>query len=139
VPQHEITGNRPSNFSAWHRRELPDWCLMTDGDFFLQVAIDEHICTTAYLELIQVPSVENVTHGSYKIWPSKDALCREIMKHMGIPSFIVYHNSECTDFLIFDFQDSIYRRMSAKQYVNFEILLRRNFICNLEASAKKRE
>ena len=134
-PIREITGERPSAFSRWHRKAFPSWCLMTDGDFFLQVLKDEKVYCVAYIEEIQIDNVDSVLFGAYRIWPSKDALCREIMRTMNVPSFIVYHNLECTDFLVFSFSDQIYKRMVEQQYINFEKSLRINFINKLSGDS----
>jgi uncharacterized protein YcgI (DUF1989 family) len=98
---------------------------MTDGDFFIQINIDGKVETVAYIEEIQVFDVDAAQFGDYPIWPSKDALCREIMKRMAIQSFIVYHNPQCTDFLVFNFENSSYKRMREDHYKSFEINLRR--------------
>jgi hypothetical protein len=125
MPIKEVTGERPSNFSKWHRNKLPEWCLMTDGDYFMQVKVGEKVCVVAYVEEIDVDNVEDAMLGGYPVWPSKDALCREIMEKMNIPSFILYHNPQCTDFLVFSYADKTYRRMTEDEYMSFEVNLRR--------------
>jgi len=87
MPIKEITGERPSTFSKWHRAKLPKWCLMTDGDFFIPVKkADNSISSVTYME--------------------------EIHEKMKIPSFIVFHNEECTDILVFSFSGISFKRRS---------------------------
>jgi len=134
MPLPEITGGKyrgkaPTNFSEWHRTNLPEWCYMTDGDYFLQAKIGGKLSSVAYVEEIEVEDVDAAMLGSYPIWPSKDALCREIKEKMKIQSFIVYHNPQCTDFLVFSYTDKTYRRMTKDEYKLFEIDLRRDRAC----------
>lgn len=116
MPMEEITGKRPRNYSIWHRNKLPEWCKMTDGDYFEQRLIDGELCAVAYIETIQVPDVHAAQMGGYPVWPSKDALCKEIQRKMNIPSFIVYHNATCDDFLVFSYKTNLYRRMTEEEY-----------------------
>ena len=117
----EITDNRPSHYSKWHRNpdKLPSWCKMTDGDFFEQRVVDGRFCSVAYIETIEVDDVNTAQMGGYPIYPHKDALCKEIQEKMKIPSYIVYNNPECTDFLVFSYVERVYRRMVESEYVDF--------------------
>ena len=114
----EITNNRPKNYSIWHRK-LPDWCYMTDGDFFEQRKKGEMLVSVAYIETIEIddPYGGNKTHP---LWPSKKSLMFEIEEKMKIPAYIVWHNSTCDKFLVKRISDYIEpRKMSEREYNNF--------------------
>lgn len=119
MPMDERTGKRPKNYSIWHRNKLPEWCKMTDGDYFEQREIDGELRAVAYMETIQVSDVNAAQMGRYPVWPSKDALCKEIQRKVKIPSFIVYHNPKCDDFLVFSYTNHVYTRMTEEEYINF--------------------
>jgi hypothetical protein len=117
-PQEEVTGERPSNYSKWHRRALPSWCSVTDGDWFEQRTKDGKFKAVAYIETIQVP----VVHGAdkaYPPWPSKANLCQEIKDEMGIPVYIVWHNAGCDDFLVLKLGEAKPKRMNGQEYAEF--------------------
>lgn len=115
-PIEEITGERPTNYSKWHRRALPRWCYMTDGDWFEQRVIDGKLVSVAYVETIEVDEVESADIN-YPLWESKKALNEEIEGKMKIPALIVYHNPECNDFLVLYGLKKI--RMDTTQYKRF--------------------
>lgn len=117
-PQKEITGKRPTDYSKWHRGALPKEYFMTDGDWFEQRIKDEKLCSVAYIETIQVSIVDDADKN-YPVWPSKESLCNEIEEKMGIPAYIVWHNSSCTDFLVLRITESNSKRMSQKEYIEF--------------------
>jgi len=119
APQDEITGQRPKNYSLWHRPpNLPGWCFMTDGDWFEQRKKGEEFKSVAYIETIKVKSVDNA-HITYPVWRSKKSLILEIEKKMGIPAYVVWHNPDCTDFLVSRLSENIPTRMNAEEYVIF--------------------
>lgn len=96
----EITGNRPSNYSVWHRKKLPEWCKMVNGDFFEQRLIEEKYVTVALVETIQIRNLDSVLEF-YPIWSSKKVLLAEVEEKMWIPAFVVWHNPECTQFQVY--------------------------------------
>ena len=118
-PQEEITGKRPKNYSLWHRYPtLPKWCYQTDGDFFEQRVKDGVLQSVAYIETIEVPSVDNADKR-YPPWKSKVNLCLEIEKKMGIPAYIVWHNADCNDFLVMRITETTSQRMDEEEYIGF--------------------
>lgn len=120
MPQEEITGGRPGNYSSWHRRVLPKDCYMTDGDWFEQRLKDGKLTAVAYIETIQVPSVDRAVKGEFPVWSSKKSLCSEIEEKMAIPSYVVWHNAECNDFLIARITELTNpKRMNEERYVIF--------------------
>lgn len=117
-PQEEITGERPSNYSRWHRRALPSWCSVTDGDWFEQRTKDGQFKAVAYIETIQV-SVVDGADKAYPPWPSKMSLCKDIKNRMGIPVYVVWHSPRCDDFLVLKIGKTQAKRMNEQQYGEF--------------------
>lgn len=95
-PQSEITNKRPTNYSKWHRANLPDWCYHTDGDWFQQRMNNGRLIVVAYIETIQVPPLFiNSAQSEYPLWPSKKALMIDISEAMQIPCCVVRHTLDC--------------------------------------------
>ena len=117
-PLEEITGKRPSNYSTWHRKALPEWCKMTDGDWFEQRIEEGELKSVAYIETIQVPKVEEADKA-YPLWKSKKSLCLEIKEKMGIPAYIVWHNVDCNDYLVMRIAETTPQRMNEEKYIEF--------------------
>lgn len=118
-PQNEITDRRPSNYSKWHRfPTLPEWCYMDDGDWFEQRIINGKLMSVAYVETIQVKVVEDA-HKDVLVWAAKKRLAKEIGTKMNIPAYIVWHNKECTDFLVLNLLEKAPKRMASEDYINF--------------------
>lgn len=107
-------------YSDWHRKALPRWCYMTDGDWFERRTRDGEIKSVAYIETIGVPAptVDNADKD-YSPWGAKRELCIEIEKKMGIPAYIVWHNKDCDDFLVLRVTETTPKRMNEKEYINF--------------------
>lgn len=119
-PQEEITGKRPGEYSAWHRKALPRWCYMTDGDWFEQRSREGKLKSVAYIETIQLSQVEEA-HKHHAVWASKakGGLTAEIEERMGVPAYVVWHNPECTDFLVLRIMETEPKRMNKDQYIEF--------------------
>jgi len=107
-------------YSDWHRNALPNWCYMTDGDWFEQRFKSGILTTVAYIETIGVPapSIRN-SDIDYPIWSSKESLCVEIEKKMHIPSYVVWCNEDCTKFLVKSPLRGDRREMTSQQYIIF--------------------
>jgi len=107
-------------YSDWHRKALPHWCYMTDGDWFEQRVRDGEIKAVAYIETIGVPAptVENADKD-YEPWGLKPQLCLEIERKMGIPAYIVWHNKDCNDFLVLRITETTPKRMNEEEYKDF--------------------
>jgi len=124
MPREEITGERPSNYSKFHREILPEWCYMTDGDWFEQRWINNEFKLIAYVETIQVPSLEDDPDRIYPVWSSKKGLCGKIEAKMGIPAYVVWHNEACTKFFV---QRALIeakgRTMNQSEYIDFILTL----------------
>lgn len=117
MPQEEITDKRPTNYSKWHRK-LPEWCYLTDGDWFEQRKKNGVFKSVAYVETVQVKEVENA-NINYPLWSSKMSLCKEIKAKANLPVFIVWHNAECTDFLVLKLGEITPKRMNEVEYKEF--------------------
>lgn len=117
-PLEEITGKRPTNYSRWHRKALPDWCKVTDGDWFEQRVKEGVFRSVAYIETIQVPTVDNAD-ANYPPWASKKSLCLEIEEKMGIPAYVVWHNADCMDFMVLRITETTPKRMNEEEYKQF--------------------
>lgn len=101
IPQNEITNFRPSNYSVWHRNNLPKDCFMTDGDWFEQRK-DKYgnLKAVAYIETVQIP--DNAHPYEYPIWTSKKYLAKEIELKMKVSSYFVWHTPDCNTFFVQD-------------------------------------
>lgn len=98
-PQSEITNKRPTNYSKWHRANLPDWCYQTDGDWFEQRNTPAGLATVACIETIEVPPLFiHEARNHYELWPSKRALLHDISQRMDIPCFVIRHTPDCKFF-----------------------------------------
>lgn len=117
-PVREITGKRPTNVSRWHRLFLPEWCYVTDGDWFEQRSPEGELKTVAYIETIQMrePRRGAVSHP---VWSAKEALCLEIERKMGIPAYVVWHNPKCDSFVVHRITESTAKKMNHQQYAQF--------------------
>jgi len=119
----ELFWRRPKNYSVWHRPpSLPKWCYLTDGDFFEQRVINGKLTVVAYFETYETTDIDLATNYGTRhgIWPSKRALIREIGEKMGIPTYIVVHNPQCTNFLVWKgLEDPSPKRMDEFQYKEF--------------------
>ena len=95
-PQREITNKRPTNYSKWHRAKLPEWCYLTDGDWFEQRLVNDKLAAVACFETIEVPPLFiHDAQEHYELWPSKRALLHDISQGMQIPCFVVRHTPDC--------------------------------------------
>lgn len=133
-PQTEFTDKRPTNYSVWHRYPtLPRWCYQTDGDWFEQRVRNGKLQSVAYVETIQITSLDNVDmdktirriqgqrtdNNGYVPFRSKVSLCLEIQERMEVPAYVVWHNAECTDFLVLRITETSARRMSGREYIEW--------------------
>lgn len=117
-PLEELTYKRPTNYSQWHRKALPARCYMTDGDWFEQRAIRGTLKSVAYIECIEFVPVAGADKAR-PVWDHKKSLCLEIEHGMGIPAYVVWHNPECTDFLVLRITETKPKRMNESEYKEF--------------------
>jgi len=122
MPQEERTLSRQASldFSLWHRSQLPEWCYMTDGDFFEQRGKqpDGNLVSICCWETIRINNIAEAP--TYHIWPSKLALGLEIEKKMRIPYYVVFHTPALTQFYVFR-PSSGERRgpLTESEFINF--------------------
>jgi hypothetical protein len=112
----ELTGNRPNNYSLWHRT-LKSNMFMTDGDWFEQRVKDGKLVSVAYIETIQLSNLD--AYKSYPVWRSKKELCNEITTKMQIPSFVVYHDTDCKNFVIINVVTGQIAKFDEDRYKDF--------------------
>jgi len=129
MPQGELTGQRPNNYSRWHRSKdrgsfigspgPSPACFMCDGDWFEQRdrAGNGNLVVIAYIETIQTENLGRVEE--YPVFPSKEKLGIEISARMHIPFFVVYHNAACTEFVVKSYRADRWRRFNQRQYIEF--------------------
>jgi len=91
---------------------------MTDGDWFEQRVIDNDFRSVAYIETIQVEEVDEAAF-THPVWSSKRSLALEIEAKIGIPTYVVWHNPDCSDFLVLRLSETRPRRMNADEYKSF--------------------
>jgi len=91
---------------------------MTDGDWFEQRFINGVFRQVAYIETIQMPLVDGADELR-PTWPHKRSLCLDIERGMGIPAYVVWHNEDCTEFLVQRISHGVPRRMSESEYAEF--------------------
>jgi len=101
MPPKEITGKRPTNYSTWHRSNLPEYCYMVDGDWFEMRERDDQLVPVACFETIEIGGlfIPNA-QKEYLLWKAKVALYQHIKQKMGIPVFIVRHTPDCKQFSV---------------------------------------
>ena len=101
-PIKEQTNNRPSNYSKWHRPpNLPNWCLLADGDWFEMRETGESIEPVACIETMEIGGLFiKQAQQNYPLWKTKKYLLKEIQLRMNIPVYIVRHTSDCHLFAI---------------------------------------
>lgn len=129
MPQEELTGRRPNNYSLWHRTKSrghfegtpgpPPWCLMNDGDWFEQrIRYDGGpLEVVAYVETIQTENLDQ--RQNYPVFPTKEKLGISISARMKIPFYVVYHNAACTDFCVKSYAHNKFSRYNQDQYIQF--------------------
>lgn len=73
---------------------------MVDGDWFEMRTIQGVLKPVAFIETIQVPfkSVEDM-NKRYPLSKAKEAFCLYVEENW-LPTYIVWHNPECADFLV---------------------------------------
>jgi len=129
VPQEELTGQRPNNYSRWHRvKDRGSFtgtpgpsaiCFMCDGDWFEQRdrSGNGHTVVVAYIETIQTENLDRLKE--YPVFPKKERLGIEISAKMNIPFYVVYHNAACTEFRVKSYRGAAWRRFNRHQYIEF--------------------
>lgn len=127
APQKELTSKRPSSYSQWHRRNLPNWCYVTDGDWFEQRNMNGHLVTVAYIETMEIlPLFVTNPQEEYPLWASKKALIQEISERMRIPCFVVRHKPSCDLFFVsrfFHSSEDKEQLMDSEEYQRFLVNL----------------
>lgn len=122
MPQEEYTGRRegPSNYSKWHRKSLPGWCYMVDGDWFEMRVRDGALKPIAYIETVEVDN----PWERLPLWKATKALVCSVVERIGIPIYVVWHNAECNRFSIWKVLKNgdhlkEYQRMTREEYDDF--------------------
>lgn len=118
-PQRRFKRVKSERYSDWHRYPtLPKWCYMTDADWFEQRLKDGQLRTVACIETIEVGVVDSADKD-YPLFRSKKPLYQEMEGKMGFPVYIVWHNPECTDFLVLRITETKPKRMNESEYKEF--------------------
>lgn len=118
MPRWEVTGNRPSDFSNWHRHKLPDRCALADSDWF-EVREGKVV---AILETIQVKPEHFMGAGlwitndpwlkswyprydsRYPLWETKKVVLDYLIGTTRVPVFIIYHTPAMTQVRLIDYR-----------------------------------
>lgn len=102
MPQKEVTGKRPTNYSKWHRYpNLPKWCRLADSDWFEIREKDNRLLPVACIETMEIGALFiKIAQQEYPLWETKQALLSAINQRMGIPVFVVRHTSDCKLFAL---------------------------------------
>lgn len=123
-PVKEITNRRPSNYSHWHRNVLPQYCRLTDGDWFEMRKFNNILIPVACIETMEIGGlfIKNA-QDLYPLWETKASLLQAIKDKMNIPVFIVRHTSDCKLFSVARLSDSngesLAKVMSEEEYTYF--------------------
>jgi hypothetical protein len=125
MPLGEVTGERPSNFSAWHRKTLPPRCAMADVDW-CEVREGRVV---AWIETIQVKPEHIEKAGDwiitdpwlkcwypkydkrYPLWETKKVVINYLIGVSKLPFYIVYHTPTMSRVRVID-----YRRKRVKDF-----------------------
>ena len=118
MPRDEVTGRRPSNFSEWHRRKLPDRCALADVDW---CEVREG-SVVAILETIQVKPEHIKKAGDwiltdpwlkcwypkyderYPLWETKRVIINFLISTTRKPFFIIYHTPDMSKVRVIDYR-----------------------------------
>lgn len=110
MPFEELTGQRPTDFSRWHRKRLPDYCALADGDWW-EIRYGKVV---AFLETIKVGENNLIAAGEwfdkdpwlenwyskddprYPLWPAKKVMLNFLLDLLTkrtppLPVYIIYH------------------------------------------------
>lgn len=110
MPYEELTGQRPTDFSKWHRKRLPSFCALADGDWW-EIRYSKVV---AFLETIRVGDAQLMAAGDwfgqdpwlknwyskedprYPLWPTKKVMLNFLLdllqkRKPPLPVYIIYH------------------------------------------------
>lgn len=120
MPRWEVTGKRPTVFSEWHRKKLPDRCHLADADWFFVrevgvVAIAETIQITGNFEkagtwIYSDPWLKSwypKYDPRYPIWETKKVVMNYLIGVTKLPFFIIYHTPDMSRVRVVDFRRKI--------------------------------
>lgn len=77
-------------FSAWHRKNLPAWCYMTDIDFLEYRIVNGTYVPKAIFELKEW----HVTQAKYLEDNANYKVIKELCRRLGIPFYVVWVEME---------------------------------------------
>lgn len=130
MPNDEITGQRPSNFSRWHRLKLPSSCALADVDW----AEVRYGHVVAFLETIEISLGDIGQAGEwikndpwlhswypnydkrYPLWETKKVIFNYLLAVCKMPLYVIYHTPDMKKAKVVD-----YRRKTIREYNDKEL------------------
>ena len=109
----EITNERPTDYSKWHREKLPAFCLAQDVDWIEYRKFGEIVKPVAIIETGRWDRTKFI--GNQRI------ISQYIAKKLDVPCFFVeYHiNNGNSVFKVLELLENKERIMSELEYKNF--------------------
>lgn len=118
MPTEEITGNRPTVFSVWHRKKLPPRCRLADADWFeVRECGVVAICETIQIKeenfdgagewIFTDPWLHNwypIYDKRYPLWETKAIVLKFLVGTTKKPIFIIYHTPDMKKVRVIDFR-----------------------------------
>lgn len=121
MPREELTNNRPLNYSHWHRT-LGKRYYALDADWFEMRGEKGELCIVAIIETMQIPDSKlEKANKNYPLTKFKANAYRIIVNSISphVPFFTVWHNKECSRFLVFDYDKETLMLYEEREYVQF--------------------
>lgn len=131
MPLGELTNNRPSIFSSWHRPpNLPVRCALADADWFevregRVVAIEETIQVKeqnfddAGKWIITDPWLKSwypKYDARYPLWETKRVVLNYLIGSTRLPFFIIYHTPDMSQVRLIDYRRKEIKDFTGKQF-----------------------
>ena len=104
----EVTGERPLEYSQWHRRHAPSWCYCTDLDFI------------EWRSGRGIVAVMEVKRGGACLTGFQLKVLKELSEKLGVPAYLIRHNEDLTEFRVEQLHPEHWTRtMNSHQYREF--------------------
>ncbi len=130
MAQDELTNNRPSNYSTWHRNKLPLWCCQADADWY-EVRQSNVV---AIVETMQIKPDNFELAGEwlktdpwlkknyadddlrYPPWKTKRVVLNFHIGASRKPIYIVYHTPDMSRVRVINYRTKAIKEFNEKQY-----------------------
>lgn len=133
MPREEITGERPTNFSRWHRQTLPPWCCLADVDW-AEVRAGQVV---AFLETIEL-APEGIDGAGewiksdpwlkcwypkydrrYPLWETKKVVFNYLLSVSRKAFYVVYHTPNMSQVKVVDYRKKTLYQFDGKGFADW--------------------